>query len=109
MKTSITAKQLAALGNVTIIDVCKKPAYDENPAVIADAQWRDPAAVDDWGAECAGAAHVVCYCVRDHEVSQDASAALRARGLDARYLEGGIDGWKETGGAVEPKANTKDQ
>jgi Fe-Mn family superoxide dismutase len=109
MKTSITAKQLADLGNVTIIDVRKKPAYDENPAVIADAQWRDPAAVDDWGAEFAGAALVVCYCVRDHEVSQDASAALRARGLDARYLEGGIDGWKETGGAVEPKANTKDQ
>ena len=109
MKTSITAEQLADLDNVTIIEVRKKPAYDENPAVIADAQWRDPAAVDDWGAEFAGAALVVCYCVRDHEVSQDASATLRARGLDARYLEGGIDGWKETGVAVEPKPNTKDQ
>ena len=67
MKTSITAEQLADLDNVTIIDVRKKPAYDEDPAV------------------------------------------LRTLGLDARYLEGGIDGWKETGVAVEPKPNTKDQ
>ncbi len=109
MKTSITVKQLADLGNVTIIDVRKKPAYDEDPVVIADAQWRDPAAVDDWGAEFAGAAPVVCYCVHGHEVSQGAGAALRALGIDARYLEGGIDGWKKTGGAVEPKPNTKDQ
>jgi Fe-Mn family superoxide dismutase len=109
MKTSITAEQLADLDNVTIIDVRKKPAYDEDPAVIADAQWGDPEAVDNWGAEFTGAALVVCYCVHGHEVSQNASAVLRALGLEARYLEGGIDGWKETGVAVEPKPNTKDQ
>ena len=37
---------------------------------------------------------VVAYCVAGHEVSQGAAAQLRARGVDARYLEGGIEAWK---------------
>jgi rhodanese-related sulfurtransferase len=28
---------------------------------------------------------------------------LRRLGIDARYLEGGIDGWKATGGRLAPK------
>ncbi|MBL4691572.1 MAG: hypothetical protein JKY68_08970 [Rhodospirillales bacterium] len=103
MKSSITVKQLADLSSVTILDVRKTPAYDGDAVIIAGAQWRDPAAVNGWGAEFAGAAPVICYCVHGHEVSQGVSTALRARGLDARYLEGGIDGWKKSGGAVEPK------
>ena len=44
MKTSITVKQLAEQSNVTILDVRKKPAFDEDTVIIAGAQWRDPAA-----------------------------------------------------------------
>ena len=43
---------------------------------------------------------VVVYCVRGHEVSQDAAAALRTRGLDARYLAGGIERWRAEGNAT---------
>ena len=43
---------------------------------------------------------VVVYCVRGHEVSQDAAAALRGRGLDARYLAGGIERWRAEGNAT---------
>ena len=46
---------------------------------------------------------VVCYCVRGHEVSQGACEELRRLGIDARYLEGGIDGWKATRGRLAPK------
>jgi len=46
---------------------------------------------------------VVCYCVCGHEVSQGASEELRRLGIDARYLEGGTDGWKATGGRLAPK------
>ena len=35
---------------------------------------------------------VVCYYVRGYEVSQGASEELRRLGIDARYLEGNIDG-----------------
>ena len=32
-----------------------------------------------------------------------ASEELRWLGIDARYLEGGIDGWKATRGRLAPK------
>ncbi len=44
MKTSITPEELADLSDVTILDVRKKPAFDEDTVIIAGAQWRDPAA-----------------------------------------------------------------
>ncbi len=48
MQTSITPEELADMGDVTILDVRKKPAYDEDTVVIARAAWRDPATIDDW-------------------------------------------------------------
>ena len=35
MQTSITSEELADMGDVTILDVRKKPAYDEDTVVIA--------------------------------------------------------------------------
>ena len=35
MQTSITPEELADMGDVTILDVRKKPAYDEDTVVIA--------------------------------------------------------------------------
>ena len=37
MQTSITPEELADMGDVTILDVRKKPAYDEDTVVIAGA------------------------------------------------------------------------
>ncbi len=111
MQTSITPEELAYMDDVTILDVRKKPAYDEDTVVIAEAAWRDPATIDDWAPGLTGDLNVykdgdrpvVCYCVRGHEVSQGASEELRRLGIDARYLEGGIDGWKATRGRLAPK------
>jgi hypothetical protein len=38
---------------------------------------------------------VVVYCRHGHEVSQDVTRSLRAAGIDASYLAGGIAGWTE--------------
>ena len=111
MLTSITPEELADLSDVTILDVRKKPVYDEDAVVIAGATWRDPATIDEWAPGLAGDLDVdkdgdrpvVCYCVHGHEVSQGAAAALRDLGIDARYLEGGLDDWKATGGGLAPK------
>src|SRR6201999_2631162 len=40
---------------------------------------------------------VVVHCAHGHQVSQGAAAALRAAGIDARYLQGGIAGWIAAG------------
>ena len=100
MQTSIASEELADMGDVTILDVRKKPAYDEDTVVIAGPAWRDPATIDDWAPGLAGDLKVdkdgdrpvVCCYVRDHEASQGTSEELRRLGIDARYLEGGING-----------------
>lgn len=45
---------------------------------------------------------VVVYCVHGHEVSQGVCATLRAIGVDAAYLEGGVEGWRLAGLPIVP-------
>ena len=44
-----------------------------------------------------GDREVVVYCVYGHEVGRATALRLRAAGLKARYLRGGIDGWQAAG------------
>lgn len=65
---------------------------------IAKSIWRDPAQWLDWKDEVAALPEpVVFYCVHGLEVSQGVTAALRAMGKDARYLEGGFSEWQKVG------------
>ena len=47
---------------------------------------------------------MVVYCVYGHEVGRSTAMRLRAAGLKARYLEGGINGWKAAGLPLADKA-----
>jgi Fe-Mn family superoxide dismutase len=40
---------------------------------------------------------LVVYCVYGHEVGRATAMRLRAAGVHARYLRGGIDGWQAAG------------
>jgi rhodanese-related sulfurtransferase len=80
-----------------VVDVRKSPAFEADPLMIASAMRRAPGAVAEWaGAQPAGR-EVVVYCAHGHEVSQGTARALVSRGVPARYLEGGIEGWKAVG------------
>jgi len=48
-------------------------------------------------------ARIVVYCAHGHEVSQGVARALREQGLDCRYLEQGIEGWRQAGGRLYRK------
>ena len=72
--------------------------------MAAGALRRDPGAVAEWAKTLPRAASIVTYCVRGHEVSQNAAKALRDIGISARFLEGGLEeGWKAAGGEVVSK------
>ena len=88
---------------VRLLDVRRKPAYDADTAVIPGAQWRDPEAVADWRRTLPQDEPVIAYCVHGHEVSQGVAQALRAAGIDARFLEGGIDSWRLPAGSTTAK------
>jgi Fe-Mn family superoxide dismutase len=62
--------------------------------MIPGARWCDPSAVAAWSAELTAGRELVVYCVYGHEVSRATAMRLRAGGLNARFLQGGIDGWQ---------------
>jgi len=86
-----------------VIDVRRAAAYTSAADMIAGALRRDPQQIGMWGAQLPPAAHVVVYCVHGHQVSQDAAQALARQGLRARYLDHGLEGWREAGGSLSAK------
>jgi Fe-Mn family superoxide dismutase len=88
---------------VRILDVRRPAAFTAAAEVIAGAQWCDPAQVDRWGTELDASQPVVVYCVHGHDVSRSTALALRARGINARYLAGGIEAWRAAGLPLQPK------
>jgi rhodanese-related sulfurtransferase len=102
MDASISAAELrkSLLGSSPplVIDVRRNERFQESTYVVKGAVRRDPAALADWAKTLPRAASVVVYCVHGHEVSQNASKAL-----GARYLEGGIEAWREMGGDLSNK------
>jgi superoxide dismutase, Fe-Mn family len=85
-----------ALGR-TLLDVRRAGVYEQAKHHIPGAQWRDPAAVDQWAASLPKDQPVAVYCVYGHEVGRSTALRLRAQGVDARFLRGGIDGWQAAG------------
>ena len=98
MLRSLSIDQLETLvqfrADVQILDVRKRPAYEDDNVIAEGAEWRDPADVDTWSGELDPAKPVICYCVHGHQVSQDTVRALDNKGFDAFYLRGGFDEWK---------------
>jgi rhodanese-related sulfurtransferase len=102
MDASITAaelrKSLRSSEPPLVIDVRRNERFFEAKDLIRGALRRDPAKVADWSKTLPGKADVVVYCVHGHEVSQNA-----AKALGARFLEGGIEHWREEHGELAMK------
>jgi rhodanese-related sulfurtransferase len=81
-----------------LIDVRRAQAFESDNVMIAGATWRDPFTAKDWIRFLPRHREIAVYCVHGHEISKNTCAALRAEGLDARYVEGGIEAWKASGG-----------
>ena len=84
-----------------LLDVRRAQARAADGSDIAGAAWLDPAQWLDWKNQVGSARPVVVYCAHGHEISQGLVAALRAMGVDARHLDGGISAWKAAGQPVQ--------
>jgi len=82
----------------TIIDVRRKSDYDGQ--TILNVQWHDPEQVSQWARDLPTDKEVVLYCARGGSVSNNVLDSLLAGNIKARYIEGGIEGWKKSGGEV---------
>jgi rhodanese-related sulfurtransferase len=81
-----------------VIDVRRTERFKDSPYLLKGALRRDPEKVLEWQKTLPRSASVVVYCVHGHEVSQNV-----AKALGARYLEGGIEHWREEGGETTAK------
>ena len=80
-----------------LIDVRKNEAFAASDHTLTGALRRDPLQVDTWASTLPPATSVLVYCVHGHEVSQNTMKVLRQRGIQANFLEGGIDAWRAQG------------
>jgi hypothetical protein len=80
-----------------VIDVRRNARFLESPYWLKGALRRDPERLHEWRQTLPDGPKVL-YCVHGHEVSQNA-----AKALGARYLEGGVEHWREEGGELAGK------
>jgi Fe-Mn family superoxide dismutase len=90
---------------IVLLDVCLREDLPRKSDALPRARWRDPARVADWAADLPRGMPVVAYCLYGFQVSQEAAAELRKRGVDARSLSGGIAAWRASGYPTEPAKN----
>ncbi|KNZ31908.1 MAG: superoxide dismutase [Methylibium sp. NZG] len=94
------------VGDAQVLDVRRAGVFEQARTTLPGACWRDPTTVAEWSAELPADRDVVVYCIYGHEVGRATAMRLRAAGLNARYLRGGIDGWQAAGRPVVDKPAT---
>ena len=91
------------ISDAQVLDVRRAAVHAQATEMLPGARWCDPAEVSRWAAELDPGRQVVVYCVYGHDVGRSTALRLRAAGVNARFLEGGIDGWKAAGRPLSAK------
>ena len=86
-----------------VIDVRGGADYAASAGIIPGAIRREADAVALWVRDIELARPIVAYGSRGDKVSPGVSAALRAAGHNAFYLQGGFQAWAANGGLIAPK------
>lgn len=80
-----------------ILDVRHDDDCERYTSRIADTDWRDSFKVTEWVRDLPKDKPVVVYCMYGFWVSQKVAKELRAEGIDARSLNGGVTAWRAMG------------
>ena len=96
-------KPLVENKSVTVLDVRRQNDFDADRVTLPGAQWKNPEQLAEWSKSLPKDREVVIYCARGGSVSNSVLDQLRAQGVKARFIEGGIEAWKQAGGATVGK------
>ncbi|MEK7815349.1 MAG: rhodanese-like domain-containing protein [Pseudomonadota bacterium] len=88
---------LQARKDVVVFDVRRKADYDADSQKISGAVWLDPEKVAQWCTALPHDKQVVIYCARGGSVSNSVLDCLLGQDLKVRFIEGGIEAWKQAG------------
>jgi Fe-Mn family superoxide dismutase len=97
-------RQALDRGDVLVIDVRLQEDFDAGADMLSVAVHHDARRLDEWVSSLPKDREVVVYCVYGFQVSQDAAAGLRQRGVAARVLAGGISAWRAMGAPTVPRS-----
>ena len=86
-----------------VVDVRRDAMFEQAATLLPGAFWRDPASVQDWADELPADREVLVYCIYGHEVGRATALKLRALGVKASFLPGGIDAWTAAGKPLQAK------
>jgi rhodanese-related sulfurtransferase len=89
-----------------LVDVRRDAAFDADETMLVGAVRRRPDSVSSSPGEFRRGRPVVAYCAHGQEVSQGVAASLRQAGIDAAFLIGGIEAWREAGLPTRRKLGT---
>ncbi|MBU1191210.1 MAG: sulfurtransferase [Gammaproteobacteria bacterium] len=104
MERTITPDALKAkLDELYILDARRPSDLAASSEKLPGAQWQDPEKITEWLPQLPKDKDIVLYCVRGGSVSNGVVDALQAQGFKARFIEGGIEGWKAAGGQTQSK------
>lgn len=104
MERTVKPEDFAAIADTALVlDVRRKEDLDASSETIDGAMWKDPTQIDLWVEALPRKHPVVIYCVRGGGVSNSVVDRLQAEGVQARFIEGGIEGLKAAGGKVVAK------
>jgi rhodanese-related sulfurtransferase len=92
---SVLYARLGTASAPMLVDVRRQEAFSVDDKLIIGAYHRPPQDVSRWLNELPTGCPVVAYCSHGREVSQGVAASLRAAGIKAAYLEGGVCAWNE--------------
>ncbi len=80
-----------------VLDIRHDDDRERYNARISNTQWRDSFNVAEWSHDLPNDRPVVVYCMYGFWVSQKVAEELRAEGIDARSLIGGLTAWRAMG------------
>jgi rhodanese-related sulfurtransferase len=86
-----------------VLDVRRAADHAASGEQLAGAHWKNPEDIAQWADDLPRDQEIVLYCVRGGAVSNSVVDSLQAKCLKARFIEGGIEGWKAAGGEVAAK------
>jgi Fe-Mn family superoxide dismutase len=103
MSVEELASRLAQGDRVQLLDARPRHYISRASDIMEGAVWRDPERVEEWIGELSPDEPVAVYCAYGFHVGCGVTKALRERGLDARYVRGGLSAWYAAGGARAPR------
>ena len=93
------AARLATGEPIQVLDARPRHHISRTVDVMDGAVWRDPDRVETWVRDLSPDQPVAVYCAYGFHVGCNVTRVLRAHGLDARYVRGGLAAWYAAGGA----------